>query len=448
VGKEHPQMAGPLALRGGVDAANPARWAGLATAYLLYDGLPRPSATRIARNRRPWKAIVHGYPDRLLAQPDGLGHWLQSKPKGQRPGNLLSVRKNSSVQRTGFTLLELMLALGLTIIILLAISMAIDLHLRSFDSRRKQLEESQLARAILKIIADDIRNAVLEYEQDLSGLEQMIASAAEGTVASSGASSSGGGSSGGSGNSGSGGSGSSSGATGGSTSGLDSELAAEATTASQDLASSVTLPAKPGIYGNQYQLQVDVSRLPRFDEYQSMLAASNATLGITDIPSDIKTVTYYVLTGNATASASGMTATSQDILTSTDPDVVKRGLVRRQLDRAVSQYALANGLLAGTDDVGEVVAAEVASIEFQYFDGVGWRYEWDTEVEGSLPVAIQIVMLLEAPAMEAVTADQAQIGTSTDLQPSNLHYYRLLVPVATGQAASEEADTSLEAAGI
>ncbi|MEO8497778.1 MAG: hypothetical protein ABI614_22150, partial [Planctomycetota bacterium] len=102
--------------------------------------------------------------------------------------------------RRGFTLLELMLSLGLTIIILLAISMSIDLHLRSFDSRRKQLEESQLAHAILKLIADDIRNTVLEYEQDLAGLEEMIASAATGAVASSaggGATAGGGGISGG-----------------------------------------------------------------------------------------------------------------------------------------------------------------------------------------------------------------------------------------------------------
>jgi hypothetical protein len=325
-----------------------------------------------------------------------------------------------------------MLALGLTTIILLAISMSVDLHLRSLDTRRKQLEEPQLARAILKIIADDIRNTVLEYEQDLSGLEEMISNAAEGAAASGGGETS---------------------AEGGggvpeeSSSELDSELAAEATTASLDLAGTVTLPTKPGIYGNQYQLQIDVSRLPRFDEYQSMLAANNATLGISDIPSDIKTVTYYVLSGDTAASASGMTASNQDILTSTDPDVVQRGLVRRQLDRAVSQYALANGLMSGTDDVGEVVAAEVASIEFQYFDGIEWRYEWDTEVEGTLPLAIQIIMLLEAPSMDNLTADASQIGTSTNLEPSALHYYRLLVPVATGQAAEEE-DTSLEAAGI
>jgi hypothetical protein len=323
-----------------------------------------------------------------------------------------------------------MLALGLTTVILLAISMAVDLHLRSFDARRKQLEESQLARAILTIIADDIRNTVLEYEQDLSGLEAMLPTALAGaTVSDIGSEAL------------------------GEVPSEDPSLAAEATTASQDLASAVTLPTKPGIYGNQYQLQLDISRLPRFDEYQALLAAKNTTLGATDIPSDVKTVTYYVLSGAVPTSASGMTATNQDILTSTDPAVVQRGLVRRQLDRAVSQYAVANGLMLGTDTVGEVVAAEVASIEFQYFDGSEWRYEWDTEVEGTLPVAIQIIMLLEAPSTKSLTnqslaTNQLQSDSSTELDPSALHYYRLLVPVATGQAAEAEEDTSLEAAGI
>lgn len=336
----------------------------------------------------------------------------------------------------GFTLLELMLALGLTTVILLAISMAVDLHLRSFDARRKQLEESQLARAILTIIADDIRNTVLEYEQDLSGLEAMLSGASTAATGVETGTSSGGGAS-----------------SGDSSASADPSLVAEATTASQDLASAVTLPTKPGIYGNQYQLQLDISRLPRFDEYQALLAAKSTTLGVTDIPSDVKTVTYYVLSGGVPTSASGLTATNQDILTSTDPAVVQRGLVRRQLDRAVSQYALTNGLMVGTDTVGEVVAAEVASIEFQYFDGVEWRYEWDSEVEGALPVAIQIIMMLEAPSTQSLTAqslatNQSQTGAPTELNPSALHYYRLLVPVATGQAAEAEADTSLEAAGI
>ena len=81
-------------------------------------------------------------------------------------------RKHSS--RAGFTLLELVLSLALSVIVLMAVGMAIDVHLRSFDSRRSMLEESQLARSPLRIIADDIRNVALRYEQDLSSVEALM----------------------------------------------------------------------------------------------------------------------------------------------------------------------------------------------------------------------------------------------------------------------------------
>ena len=37
------------------------------------------------------------------------------------------------------------------------------------------------------------------------------------------------------------------------------------TSQTEDTASASTLPPVPGLYGNQYELQVDVSRLPRVD---------------------------------------------------------------------------------------------------------------------------------------------------------------------------------------
>ena len=160
-------------------------------------------------------------------------------------------------------------------------------------------------------------------------------------------------------------------------------------------------------------------------------------------------MTYYVLSGDTATSASGMTATGQDILTSTDPDIVQRGLVRRQLDRAVSQYALANGLISGTDEVGEVVAAEVASIEFQYFDGIEWRYEWDTEVEGALPVAIEVVLLMMP--FGASTALDGPLGAESPLEDTQLRYHRMVVQLPTGQPVEDTTTsgaTSTEETGM
>ena len=52
-----------------------------------------------------------------------------------------------NLQRRGFTLLEVILAVSLTAIIATMIATAIDYHLRQLTARRTQIREAQLARA-------------------------------------------------------------------------------------------------------------------------------------------------------------------------------------------------------------------------------------------------------------------------------------------------------------
>src|SRR5688572_1801755 len=70
-------------------------------------------------------------------------------------------------QRTGLTLLELILALALSVLVMMAIGMAIDIHYRMFDVRRTSIEETHVARAVLRSIADDLRTAVQYIPPDL-----------------------------------------------------------------------------------------------------------------------------------------------------------------------------------------------------------------------------------------------------------------------------------------
>jgi prepilin-type N-terminal cleavage/methylation domain-containing protein len=88
----------------------------------------------------------------------------------------------------GFSLLELLLALSLTVVVLVLVNMAVDLHLRSLDSRRAQLEEAQLARAILRMIAEDLRGAVQHHEQDMYGVQTLLQQSVSAGAASLGAS--------------------------------------------------------------------------------------------------------------------------------------------------------------------------------------------------------------------------------------------------------------------
>ena len=70
---------------------------------------------------------------------------------------------------SGFTLLEIMISMALTTVLLGSIYGALDLYWRSQDTGREEMQRSQLARAILKQIAQDLRSVVFvppEEEED------------------------------------------------------------------------------------------------------------------------------------------------------------------------------------------------------------------------------------------------------------------------------------------
>jgi hypothetical protein len=131
----------------------------------------------------------------------------------------------------------------------------------------------------------------------------------------------------------------------------------------------------------------------------------------------------------------------------TDPTLAGRGLVRRELDRAVTQWALSTSNATGLESTGEVIAPEVTSIEFLYCDGLEWRTEWDTEAEGKLPLAIQVILAI-GPS-DAVGADLGTVGaggmqrSSTD----NVTLYRMIVHLPAATAAEEET-SELTSAGL
>src|SRR3990172_5486813 len=118
----------------------------------------------------------------------------------------------SNSRSHGFTLLEVLLALALTALILVALGMAIDFHFRVLDAGRAHVEEAQLARVLLHRIADDLRGAV--YVEAAS-------TSASGTPT---------------------------------------------TTAAATTSTDATTP---GIYGDAYSIQVDVSRLPQPHQLQT-----------------------------------------------------------------------------------------------------------------------------------------------------------------------------------
>jgi prepilin-type N-terminal cleavage/methylation domain-containing protein len=419
------------------------------------------------------------------------------KKLGQSPA---PAQKKGQFSRAGFTLLEVILSLALSAVLLFAVALAVDLNLRLLDSRRTEVEEDQLARAVLQIMARDISNAVYLNSSDVENLmanapmasvnknEQIVQSSGQsgqggqsdqgggqsgqggqsdqgggqsgqggqsnqggGQSGQGGQSNQGGGQSGqggqggqGSGQSGKGGqSGQGSGqssqgsqsSTGGQNSSAQNSSTGQNTTQTTNQSTSSTEDTEdtetdrtseladagpqtqPGLFGNAYQLLIDVSQAPRPD--QSRAFQENYNNSTADLLSDTKTVAYYVTAeGAAQSSAAGNALTAN------------RGLVRRQMDRASALYAAEQGgQINTTDGNTEPFAPEVEAVQFRYYDGSQWLDQWDSISEGGLPQAVEISL--------AVTRQHPRYT-----QNSQALTYHLLVKLPTAKSTSTETSST------
>jgi len=297
--------------------------------------------------------------------------------------------------------------------------MALDLHLRAFDTKRTDLEDAQLARAVLRHIADDLRGTIRHERPDLSGVNEFASGMAEGAAGSL---------------------------------GLDAESSAmsevlpgfnfdglgeETAGSSLDIASSGAPPSVPGLYGNQFQLQIDVSRLPRPHEF-----FVDPLTGVA-LPSDVKTVAYYVQTPDMAGGTGMFTAGAVGLPGEVQPQF---GLVRREMDRAVTSYAAESGGAALDLARGEILAPEVKAIEFAYWDGLEWQTEWDSDLNGGLPLAVDVVIRVSHEDDETAYLASAMPLAQLADDPAGGRIFHLVVKLPLGGKASTGADpTQIEA---
>lgn len=325
---------------------------------------------------------------------------------------------SSPLRRDAFTLLELVLALSMSVVLMVLVGGAIQFYARDMNVRDMDIRQTQLAAAVMQMIEDDLRATLHTQPVDTAPLEELLA-------ASSGSQSGGGG--------------------GGqqedlSAAGLDSDTTDAVTEdlSTIDLLSSVSVLESPGLIGNQYQIQLDLSRLPRLEEYVAMLDGNTAN--IEDVPSDIKTVAYFV-------QGAGTIGGVQDALGTIDAQVDAGsggGLVRRSLDRAATVQAASTGSLSLLNQTGDLLAPEVVAIEFSYWDGVTWQLAWSSDEYGELPLAVQVRLTLgDGTASEAETAVPASTISTGELRTFS-HIVRL--PLA--KPIEEEPVDDLSGAGL
>ncbi len=332
-----------------------------------------------------------------------------------------------------------MLALSLIVVATALIGSLMQMYARNFATRGEDIRRMQLARSILNMIAEDLRAVVTVQEYDASVLQQQLGSG-------------GGGSGGESASAGGTGEAAGAGASGSGASGAGASEAGTAEGGSADASAVTAVVREPGLYGTQYDLTLDVSRLPRADEYIPAAGALVAAT-LTDVPGDIKTVTYFVQSPSMTGVGDTMDAFN-------DPTMVTNGLtgglVRRALDRAIMAYAEETGDTTRLLQTGELIAPEVVSLEFAYFDGTQWLYDWDSTTQ-SLPWLVQITLGIQSATGEAEGAMNAGVSlgsmTAEQQATAGVQVFELIVAIPGAQlkaaeVATEGTDSGMSSMGL
>jgi hypothetical protein len=180
------------------------------------------------------------------------------------------------------------------------------------------------------------------------------------------------------------------------------------------------------LYGNQSELQIDVSRFPRPEQYDVVMSAGMDPL-LANVGSHLKTVSYYVRAANTTTTGSSQSSSM------TSAGDVQPVLVRRVLNRAEAVFAAQLGD-AGSFERGEQLLAEgVLAIDFLYFDGLDWYPDWDCSLRAGLPMAVSITVVVLPPGGSEPPDLQEQLAAM-----AGENVFRLTVQLPTAQPTFED----------
>ena len=300
-------------------------------------------------------------------------------------------------RRRGFTLLEVLLSLVLSVLVLAIVATAVDLHMRLLTSSRTDIEQSQLARAVLRQMADDLHGAVAYVPQSTSGvLTTSLTAGLQNAIT------------------------------------LESQQGGtpptQATSPSGSSTASLSTSSTPGLYGDNQSLQFDFTRLTK----ATVSNANSADTNSVNPTSDLRTVTY-TLAGNNLGSASGGNG---------------QGLVRYEMDRAAAANAQTSGQYSQDLANQQPIAPEVTDLEFSYYDGTEWNDQWDTSQQGALPMAVQIVISIARTASGGGILPAGPSAANGNTPDNSVRTYRLTVPLPAGvPSSSGTATTSTSGTG-
>jgi Tfp pilus assembly protein PilE len=361
--------------------------------------------------------------------------------------SLIFLAPHSSLRaaRSAFTLFELIVAIALSATLLVLIGSSINLYLLRVDASRTEVEQSQLARNVLAMIAADIRATNVYQTQDISAIAQLAASTASFDVSSidsagafKGSALNAMGAVGALKTAGTTGTLKTSTSKSSSSNGSSSSTNGSAASGSDNSNGNSESPADtvPGLNGSLNELVLDVNRLPRTEELfppgqrPTATSSSSSSTSAAARPTDVKTVHYFVRQGSA-VDPSDIAATS---LAGADQQQAG-GLVRQTIDQAVRTMAEQGG----SSDVlsaGQVlVAPEVVRLEFQYFNGSEAVDSWSMQEQSAMPTAVEVRIWL---APNGTGSPAPSYSSSSPPTGSQMYSETIDLPLAaaTGTPAS------------
>lgn len=249
------------------------------------------------------------------------------------------IHQNRKAGRScGFTMLEVILAIGLTSLLLAAIYSALDLYWKYTTIGQQQVERAQIARAVFQ-----------KFSQDLHSVTYMQKAAEE-----------------------------------------EEESPSDSSeTESEEVVIEVTNPDEAytngniGVFGDAQSLVLHISRPGRQPLFVSSHGSSSA------MQSDLLSVSYFL----AIAGAEGLQGAVGDQYRSTaTTGQSTQGLARLEGDRLAMSMADGSADIQALAQQSQLLAAEISSLQFQYFDGSDWLEVWDSIEYGTVPQAIKVTI--------------------------------------------------------
>jgi len=305
---------------------------------------------------------------------------------------------------SGFTLLEVLLALGLSVVLLAAVAAAIDLYRRMTFAGQEEVSEARLVRAVLQKIERDIRSIVPPQAQITTPADTPSSSSSSTSGTSAGSSTSG---------------------TTSSSSSSSSSTSTQSTVT--DPLQNVNSQTVFGLYGDQRSLVLNTLCSHPLAPTLSDPAAAQP---LSAIHGDLKTVAYFIV-GTAGSAVPMAPASGQST-----SGAIMSGLARLEGDHLAIGYAMQqSAMLAST---ARVIAPEVTMISFRYFDGTQWLMSWDASNMQALPQAVEITIAVRASdataSGTALNSTALNSPATSSAAAAQLRQYRHVVAISTAAA--------------